>query len=833
MSYIFLSDSHFVPLPLPKKAKMELPENVAYADNYVNLREDVGGLAVMGELAPVSDDYIDEPEFFHIERGDGYNFAVWQPADGNLIIIDSESNTRHVAFIAERPVDVISIDDRSLEVVTDTRSILYEEIDDEWIATELPDSYPVAEISATDSLTVSADVDRRKLSGTPGSARFEASVADCRNATSDFLDAYSAIRRKANNAGRFIQPLFVRYRLLDKSDNLLHVSPPILIEGPTENVLSKQLVFDSESPAIEKHTVEANAFALAIKFDGTPDDRVAAMIVDTTPEIDRIDFDGRVVLRQVSDSLTGGSMIRIDAPRLSANACSTLIAGMADNLERLFTPVARIERPFSTRRHSVTLERLTVAPETDYKAVSRRLGSLETVGLSPDETLLRSISPPHSFTSEISTFNGPAILYAGLKVRRFAGYDIRHFICGTSDVPWRAAITVEFSGGDETVVQTSEGSANAPLSLVPMLSYPSSDATAMTISLRRGDVNFRRRFTLTHSVGQNLSYYLSPDMNPITFDGFETDSYIIPAAVGNMKTLPGVVASAKTSDPRNPVSALTAQFSKVNACTAADGNSSGWENSKSRFLIFTSSGIHKATIDSKGRLGQLNRIHNATVARRSAVAVTPDFGTMALTSGGDILKIKGTAVSPVGRGDGTMLAYDRRNRELWIAGGTMPHRCLVRHMPSGRYSTRRLPAPFQAAANSPAGSVAVIGNRLYDISGEEKKGTVEMSLTVAVSLSPSAPPGVRRTVKTQGIRSIEIDMSSPEVVDMTVDIRVCHGNGTDKSSPLAKFNLSGGSVDSPLLLNVASPPVRSVAVTLSGRMAAGSVIQEIYFNKKP
>lgn len=812
---------------------MKLPENPAYAGNYVNLRENGNELTVVGELNPISDDFIDEPEFFPIEHSDGYNFAVWQPADGHLIIIDNFSNTRHVAFIAEHPIDIISIDDRSFEVITATKSILYEDIDNDWVATELPDSYPIAEINATDSLTVSADIDRRELSGSPGSSRFEASGADCRNVTSDILDAYSTIRRKANNAGRFIQPLFVRYRLLDKSDNLLHVSPPLLIKGENENPLSKQLAFNSESPAIENHTIDAKAFSLEIKSDGTPDKRVAAMIVETTPEIDRMDFDGTAVLRQINDTHTGNSLIRIEAPLLSANAYDTLISGITDNLESLFTPVARIEQPFSTEQVTVAIKRPVVSPETDYKAVNRKLRSLTTAGRSLDNTVLRSISPPHSFIPEFSASNGSAILYAGLKVRRFTGYSIRHFTDETSDEPWRATIAVEFSNGNETVVQSSEGDTGAPLSLTPMLSYPSADAVSMTVSLQRGNVNFRRKFALTHSVGQNLSYYLSPDMNPIKFNGFETDNYIIPAASGCQKTLPGVVVSAKTSNPRNPVSAITAQFSKVNACTGADGNSSGWENSKSRFLIFTSSGIHKATIDSKGRLNQLSRIHNAIIASSSAIAVTPDCGTIALTAEGHLLKIKGTVVSSAGYCGGTMLAYDHTNRELWIAGGTSAGSCLIRHMQSGCYSTRLLPGRFQAVANSPSASIAVIGNRLYDISGCERNETAELSLTVVRPLSRTAPPGVRRLIETPCMRSIEIDMSSPEIVNLTVDIRACHGNDTGKTSPLAKFNLSHGTVESPLLFNVVSPPVKSVAVTVAGRVAAGSIIHEIYFNKRP
>ncbi len=808
---------------------MKLSENPRHADRYLNLRECDGNLVVTGIMSALPGQHFIGPQLSPVEGVSVYSCIAWEPGSGNVTGVSADgSRYDHLAVVASRPVSAVAHSDCMITLFTESERVSIVKDGDAWIRTGDITEFPVAGIRPTGQATVSVAVDRYQFKSSADLRTVPVSATDTAVITGNLLDAYSGLRRKVAGAGRCLMPVFVRYRLLDSNGNLLYLSNPQLIAADNRSRLGVSLPIDIASPAMEQFNMAAESFGIAIHL---PEDQSAAiasvMIVETTPEIDMIDFGSQASV-SVSRDASGQYKLTVGMPFLSDSLYSAVLSGAIDSLERLFVPVARITEPFCHGERTVTVRAATDVATSSYALQASRIRESVLSVHEVDRGVLQLVSVPNSFTARHSAVSGPATIYAGVSAIRFNGYGAGSFALSVSNEPWRSAVTVKFAGGDSQVVAVSEGSGNAPVTLAPLLCYPSDDAVEMTVALSRGEKNYRRTFKLTHATGSRLSFYLSDSLAPITFEGYETPAFIVPAADALPVPLPGVILAAPTSDQLNPVSSLQIGSGDVAAVVSADGNRSGWDNSRSRFIVFGSDGIYKAVVDASGTIAAAGLIGRSVVRSAGAVAEIPAYGIVAVDCRGELIRISGVSVTSLGRTGGEIIAYDASCSELLLFEKGGNGTALVMDMATQRFASRTVSGFPTSVINSGDGSVIAVKNIIYDVSCATTDWIVPVMLTVETPVSSTAPAGVVRSRGMRRLLSIDLDVKSEQMAGMDVEVFA----GVEAVERMARFSISSGSIVSPLLLNVASRRVNMVTVTLSGGMIPGSVFRSITVNRK-
>lgn len=260
--------------------------------------------------------------------------------------------------------------------------------------------------------------------------------------------------------------------------------------------------------------------------------------------------------------------------------------------------------------------------------------------------------------------------------------------------------------------------------------------------------------------------------------------------------------------PRRPESIATVSDGRVSAIWPCGRLNTGWDSSSLRFIIFSDSGTHRASISTRVATRPLtltlidsdavNGDHAATMAEGQVVA-SVGRRIVSVSAGSMKTLVSGIAASAI--------AYVSDRHELWLSDGSMVKVIDMERMESHSRDETMLEAA--------TGSYALLGGALCDLSRETARSKTYVRWSGCMETGDS----YRR------VTDIAIDLHSESVDNASLTVRrLNHTQGADTAICRLSVN---GRVSAPVSARCVSLPTRACMFDFQARVSADTSITSI------
>lgn len=697
---------------------------------------------------------------------------------------------------------------------------------------------------------VSVSVSPRTLSANYATASHLADN-DIAAVSADVSDACRRISAIADSVGALLQPVLVRYRLLDHSGRDVYVSNPVMLSpediGPQYLVSAEASVTtnDKGRSVVGEYTFGLQSFQVGFTVPASVASAwkgyARSYVVEISPQLDPLDLSRRIICSMNP---------RTDSQR----SLTILLPGAEAALQHVIGAVPAFIDHFDSQCRTLCSGLLAEAdtpdggltvqcvPFTEPVPVDRRyaLTASAIASRKPVDSVLASLQLPHSPVPSGVVVSGNAALWHGLQSVRFPGYSPVHYFQGRespcSSVS-RLAAHVEFADGSSSVVSCTR-SGGIPSGLNPLIVYPSPDAVKITFVCLIDGVCRKFEYPLRPTPCRKAAYWLRPDCMPAPFDNSgesaDIDGFYIPAASPAPVPYPAFCAVSPVTNLLKIISVQPVGVGHVIA--ACESSSSASLVDSPKFTVFTGRGIHRLTVSSDAACPEIRS--SRLVDRRvlaSPDALCSDGGVIYALAGGDLLGIGGNKVSTLMRGLCTQagsadaaLGFSPRG-ELWIS---LPDRLLVRDSLTAACYFRLQPdgsVPRYSRMVALSGALYALeqGGLLCDLARESVDLMKVEWHERRILAGPAAPP--RR------IRAMRLGLDTLFADGVVQLLTPCGAGPFDSlmpqgasagTSPIASLRVSG-KITAPVTVPVIAPPLSEVRLRLDMNINSGARINFI------
>lgn len=790
-----------------------LPHNLRHTDSDTLQPVAPPKIIAHGAVRPLVEKFTDQSLIVSLD--DGYTLALLTPSTGETVELHDfpdeikcavASDSHITAMTASGGADLAPINVDGIEKWRNMDSRLWPQLS--LSAVELADctsTVPPRELSSsyTDLGKALEDVDRNAV-------------------TADLRRAYYDIVSQANAQGAGCSTMVARYRLIGHHGETLYQSAPLLV-GPSDTSALTAPIFitSADRCRLDSYDVTAKAWRLRLKSlcAVTPEMAAAVSRIEilAAPQFHPYDPMDNAYISLIRPSSTK-IMMRVVRPGARRSVSSgnakvgearlRQILAVFPALERV---VGVIQGPFAAGETLDIQPSLQLSPGAvadECRTVERAIAATPKV---VDEVVSR-LSWPHIFSAECAAKAVDCLLWSGLHSWRYGGYGVETF--GVPDgglSPWHAFVAVKFSNG-ECVVNVSQGARDAPELFNPVLSYPSPDATEMTIGVSSGGIVRCITVPLTPDPSGAMSLYVHPTFAPFRLPEI-IDSFVVPPEIRFARPMPGYVALTRSDAPLCALAVAPVCDAPVHALFAATRSQSSWDFAKVRFTALSRAGVYTITVSS----GATPRISVSLIDSRSSpgpnAAIRAGDRLLAildntLTQIG-ITKTKDITLSdPSDSSDQTNCALDQTRKELWLSPG-VGGSTVVRLTDLSVYTRD------ESVTGSALGSYAIIDGNLCDLTRDRAVDSVFVRWSDQINLSS-------RHVR---LRALTFDIRSPQISygELTVS-RMSHNDVEPSPSLRMTFN---GAVLSPVTIPLAALPLRALTFTFQSRLHPHSTLKPI------
>lgn len=668
---------------------------------------------------------------------------------------------------------------------------------------------PAMSVSVAGEVAMSEDIGMITLQG-GGASGNTLNSGDLATLTGTAVAAYTRLKRRASEAGYYLQPTIARYRLLDAAGDTIVASAPVLVCSEAGFQLCGDVTFTSADglATLGGNALSGKVYRLALSVPGglpAPWNRIVRrIVVETLSQIDPVDLSG-VCAATVTPSGSSATTVNVRLPGVhydsavnSARQRALVVDALGGSASRFGTQ-ACIERPFDGASRECIVGLHDFDPAENDGAVSYPLRDHVSYGA----------------CGEI----GQWLVLSDMRTEGFNGYSPLNFAVSCKDVAgggWQGAVsvTVERGDGNTTVaVATGWGEGLVIEGLSPLLVYPDASATEMTVTLATtghdGNKSIQTEtYHLTPLPEAGMAYYLADDIEPMMPRGF-AGSFVVPEPSVTDEWLAGTVAVCHPLHLSSPLSVTRCSPGAVVAVTEAPRSRATWDFSRHKMLLFGEAGTHVATLGKDAGIVSVALLDNRSVRRSDAVCQrVGDSGLELLAvAGGDLVSVGQSRVRTLVRHcQGEVSGWCGTYGEIWLAGGTqMPLRRLCSY--GKRFEEIFVEIP---SVGSSAELVCYDGHLLLATSvglldtsseGYPPGGTYikirfrhdlrkAMDLKQALRLRPSAMPRLLRLWLT--------------ALEVSGRITVSADRGTRVAEPLVALDVDG-SLNAPSAIGIAAP----------------------------
>lgn len=653
-----------------------------------------------------------------------------------------------------------------------------------WVDMGYMPQFPAVKITATNLTHFSATTPTFTLSDNYPHWQGLLSKNDQKTLTSHLINTYDTLLQHTSTTGFYAQPILVRYHLLDSDRNVLFSSQPTMITSPS----GFQCIDSISLPTNDFHninsaTLSLTAFQLKVETSSLTNSPwssiVDAVVIESTPIIDPINHSDRVQCRLDSIDATSGSITAyLPGTSITMVPNNSYRMALTKNYQGSFrdvaSPLTQISLPF-------------------VKGISTILPYTPTEG----NTLTSATIP---FTASISQQCSDCVLWGNIAHLHHFAPSIGDITSATDDESgyWRAFVSVEFDNSDDIVVWSGEGENNLPTLFSPLLSYPDSHATKITIATSCGGNIVRQSFPLTPHPHHNYAYYLHHSLTPFALTT-QVQSFIIPSQHTTPATRMGTIGIA---DLRNPIS-LTSMHKisegEIMAITPTVKISSSWNFARTHIYAFTSQGTLSLSINASHTTITSHLIDNRSITSSQAVAFTNN-AVYAIASC-DLIAIAGSKSTTIAHNlPISSLSWDSNTHTLYI-GTTKPTTMYRYDVENCRMTTCDITpdselysTDTQTLIHSPQGIEIFDSNTTYP--------NIEWAHTLALN-------SITRRIT---LASVYISASQ---FDGTISIRGDSGTGIENSYPITTLNIKGA-INAPIPIRIVTPARPYITISVSG-----------------
>lgn len=621
------------------------------------------------------------------------------------------------------------------------------------------------------------------------------SATDRKRLVADFAEAYLSACSAAGADGLFAAPVVAFVRYYGNAGECLYDTPPVLLRPAQLFAPSVDVTVRESGSLAAGYTVAVPVFNIEAEFDAGAHPEIGAAEVLLSPCIHPYSADGTAAVGTVR---AAGSALRVSLPGYGRglgpgsglDGRVRRILGAAESLCRVNTriaaPFAAVASVFAIYHHG------TESPAEEAEALAAALAKAPKAPRLLDVL----IAPPHSFTAVCRAEAASTVAWGDVTVRRFKGWNPAVFAADSSEKSWRAICTVRFGGTSKGVTFSAEYSSGAPSKFGPVLSYPSPDATSMTLTVQSGGRTRSRNFALAPDASGRRACFVAEDLKPFEIPE-SSASIIIDTASADLR-LPEYIALAPAASPARP-DAYVRLPARVEAVCPMPQPDSAWEFGRCRFVAAGAAGLVSVGVGAGRRSIALRTLDTRAADSPDCLAAGTDGVYAALAGAVVFVATERRKVREIMTGAFTSLAWNGAARELTATGADG---CATWCADFDRVFLRPELAGAKARMQG-ADPVLVVGDKVLSLASEADDRSASVRGVWEFEPAAGAPFLPRRL----GVRA------RGRLVDGSVSL--CAIGGTGRSEPIVGATFSGD-LRSPLVMPLYSRPHRRLRLELAG-----------------
>lgn len=552
-------------------------------------------------------------------------------------------------------------------------------VDGEWRSSGLAELSPEIVVTAEAVGTISEqtaavtlkDVDFDRTSPQIGSAGLK-------TLGKELCDAYSRLAALAADGGLWLQPVAVRWHLLDSAGERAYSSAPIVAGCGWQCVgtMSADCVKGADTLDVPSLRMTAEPYRLSLSVDPGNAARliasgIAAIEVTATAQIHPVDSRSDVAWRLVRQS-TSVPVLTVALPG-ATDRFSSRNARRAEMLCRMMAFRDSAETRIGIVRLDAdgcesTLSR-TDAPTLDEE--TKNIDSL--LSKSPDRqsgrasTLLQSILSPNCFTAAAAAVSGDTVVWGDVTPVVPTSLSVSDICAEFIEEDWGGVLEVTYGGGatrrfalSGTMCPTAWGAA---------VSYPDASAVGLTLYVRRsaGGV-YRGTRRLTPLADGSRAIALDSGLSTEELDLWQGEMPEADGADVADGRCPGAIVTARLAAPTVALAAVECCHSPIRRLIPAMRSRSSWELTRSHFYAYSEAAVYAVSVNSGRSAVAATEIDSRGVDHGGAVARTPS-GAVSLHKG-QLLRVVGSVADTVVEATPFVDAvWDNAGNRLWLLDG--------------------------------------------------------------------------------------------------------------------------------------------------------------------
>lgn len=434
------------------------------------------------------------------------------------------------------------------------------------------------------------------------------SEKDLENYSEMLESAYRSMYIQAGTGNMLIQPIILRYKLLDGEGRTLFTSLPQIAASNSGwqlcDVMEAKISKRSDTDfTIESLTLTAKAYSLWVTIPETePESDVRTVEIEMSYPLHPLDFDEESEVRTVNAS-GNTPTARIGLPR----ATTGLASRNEERAERLRQMLAHSEKTLPTvKRFGIAGERqVMLQPESLVGVKAIRMMTDKILSEEPalneggNETMA-NVNIPHGFKAERMTSSGDTTLYSGITPLPYEGTDPKELVgFDDGDEEIRIRSTVRLTNGRAVRKEVTITGDFGSLSVNPIAGFPGKDALSMTIEAKRGNEMKGLELELTPTADAKMAINIAPDMKKRAMTAVDATTWDEPYNPPAPERLhEGTLLCGRTGD-RGRITGTTRTEGAIRGCVATDRGTGSWDNSKGHFYLLTEKEIEGVTAEGK------------------------------------------------------------------------------------------------------------------------------------------------------------------------------------------------------------------------------------------
>lgn len=658
----------------------------------------------------------------------------------------------------------------------------------------LPSRWPFVRFSVHENGESNVVVGERSLSGALSSGTSLSGTVR-RQLIADFEQAYIDASASAADAGNFVAPVVAYCRFLDANGAVLHNTPPVFLRPSNIfNPYAQLTVTDDK--LVEAYAVAVPTFSISVSFEPIECPEVAAAEIVITPQAHPYYPEGpaEIVKTRQNGSLRvslPGYGCRFTDDNSASHERILRLLGASDKLGNSSLIVAS---PFSVAGKSVQIRK---SGDNDAAVEARSIAT--ALKSASERPLLREVllAPPHRFSAACVAADASVVAWGGLKALRFEGFSPAYFAESVaSDKAWRALATVYFANSRKAVSFSAEYPSSAPLSFSPVISYPSPDATRMSITIFCDGITRSRTFPLEPDTSGRRAVFINDGLK--NFELPVTSASLVVDSENADVDFPGAIAFA---DSRQPFTLLSSAYiaGDVQALAVLPQADTSWEFGRCRFIAAGSGGISAVGYQISNKSFSARTLDTRACIGRDSLAQASD-GVFAAVDGAILLIERGKrAPNQIINVSAESIAWVSETREL------------LAELPYGEYICWSIDHNAYYIRDDIKGSLLMAAGRPYALS-DKKLARLDIE-------DPNSSPGI--VVQWEFEPSI-ISPIAPCAMAIRAEGRLIEAvatieavSGSGNFEPLCSIAFSG-TICSPLVAPILSRRCRRLRFCLKG-----------------